>query len=455
MKYKRYPSYKDSGVEWLGDVPTSYIKKRLKFLGETYGGLSGKAGKDFNQDANDANKKFIPFTNIANNRYIKSDNFGTVVVLPEETQNRIRKNDLFFLMSSEDYDDLGKSSLLDFDLDDAYLNSFCKGFRIDRECVNPRYLNYLLSGDTYRKLLQTQGNGFTRINLRLEKLRDLSLFIAHTTQEQKSIANYLDKATSKIDTLIEKQTKLIELLKEKRQAVISSAVTRGLDASVPMKDSGVEWLGEIPEHWGVKKLKYVIRTIESGTSVNAANTPATAEDIGVLKTSCVYSGKFRYKENKTVVENEKSRVTCPLKTNTLIVSRMNTPDLVGAAGWVAVAPNNIFLPDRLWQVHLSDSNVKYIHYLTLTNIYRGYIHTVCAGTSSSMQNLSQDDFKDFMIAVPDQVEQKSIANYLDKIASKIDNLITKSKQSIDLLKEKRTALISAAVTGKIDVRDAA
>ncbi|NEW59766.1 restriction endonuclease subunit S, partial [Sulfurovum sp. bin170] len=256
-KYQPYSEYKDSGIKWLGEVPEHWKKTRLKFLGFTYGGLSGKAGKDFNQEDNKFSKPFIPFTNIAGSSYIKDDYFGLVIINEGESQNKAKKNDLFFLMSSEDYEDLGKASLLQFDVDELYLNSFCKGFRLTSKNLDPKYLNFLLSGDTYRKLLYTQGNGFTRINLRLERLNDLVLSLAPTLEEQTTIANFLDRETTKIDTLIKKQQVLLELLKEKRQAVISHTVTKGLDSNVKMKDSGVEWLGEVPAHWGVKKVKYL------------------------------------------------------------------------------------------------------------------------------------------------------------------------------------------------------
>ena len=149
MKYKKYPSYKDSGVEWLGEIPSDWNESRLKFIGYTYGGLSGKAGKDFGDEENLKSKRFIPFTNIANNTFIKSDNLGYVIVDEKEEQNRVKANDLFFLMSSENYDDLGKASLLEEDLKDTYLNSFCKGFRLTNKLINPKFLNYLLSGNIY------------------------------------------------------------------------------------------------------------------------------------------------------------------------------------------------------------------------------------------------------------------------------------------------------------------
>jgi len=443
VKYKQYPGYKDSGVEWLGKVPEEWVVRKLKFI--------STANDEVISDS-------APQDGIINYIDIGSVSTGSiddaVELLLSDAPSRARRviKDGDILVSTvRTY--LKAIAPVTRKYDGCIAST---GFSVIRtgKGFDSGFAKYALLSSYFVDLVESRSVGISYPAINTSDLLQFKTLLP-SPQEQKSISNYLDKATAKIDTLIEKQTKLIELLKEKRQAVISSAVTRGLDASVPMKDSGVEWLGEIPEHWGAKRLKFIIKKIESGTSVNAANVPANSGEYGVLKTSSVYSGDFRYTENKTVVENEMDRVSCPLKTNTIIVSRMNTPDLVGSAGYVHTAPSNIFLPDRLWQISFNASSAKFIHYVTLTNTYRGYIHTVCAGTSSSMQNLSQDDFREFTIALPKKDEQKLIYEYLDIATNKIDNLITKSTQAITLLKEKRTALISAAVTGKIDVRDAA
>ncbi|MBK1684841.1 restriction endonuclease subunit S [Rhodoferax fermentans] len=212
------------------------------------------------------------------------------------------------------------------------------------------------------------------------------------------------------------------------------------------KDSGVEWLGEVPGHWASVPLKTIIDQIESGVSVNAVDTPATADESGVLKTSCVYHGDFDASENKAVVQNEYDRLACPVTANTLIVSRMNTPDLVGAAGLVRLSQPHLFLPDRLWQVHFRDSDPRYVHYWTRTPSYRAQVQVVCAGTSSSMQNLSQEDFRSFLITRPPLSEQSQIAAFLDRETAKIDALVTEQRRLMELLKEKRQAVISHAVT---------
>ncbi|MEJ6655862.1 MAG: hypothetical protein QNL70_07635 [Pseudomonas sp.] len=212
------------------------------------------------------------------------------------------------------------------------------------------------------------------------------------------------------------------------------------------KDSGVEWLGPVPEHWEVSSLKYLVSAIDSGTSVNATDTPAREGEFGVLKTSCVYSGTFDPAENKAIVLEEYGRVSCPLVVGSLIVSRMNTPDLVGAAGLVRHAPDGIFLPDRLWQVSFSGMMPTFSYYWSQSDSYRTQVKKVCTGTSSSMQNLSQDQFKDFVLGVPAEGEQQLITAHLDRETARIDALIEKKTRFIQLLREKRQALITHAVT---------
>lgn len=217
------------------------------------------------------------------------------------------------------------------------------------------------------------------------------------------------------------------------------------------KDSGVEWLGEVPEHWTVQPLKRAIAKIESGTSVNAADYPAEPGSYGVLKTSCVYTGQFEWRENKTVDDEDLNRVSCPLQINTLVVSRMNTPDLVGATGLVTEAPTGIFLPDRLWQVYFEkDQSASFVFYFTKAPEYREQVKNACSGTSSSMQNLGQDDFRTLLFVEPPVAEQAQIARFLDHETARIDALIEEQQRLIALLKEKRQAVISHAVTKGLD-----
>ena len=211
--------------EFVFSVNAKWNRYRLKDLGFLYSGLSGKAGDDFNQDDNPNNKGFIPFTNIANNTYLKANHLGTVVVYENEKQNKVRKGDLFFLMSSEGYDDVGKTAALAEDIPDTYLNSFCKGYRITKKNCEPYFINYLLISDNYRKYLITEGKGFTRINLKMEKVTDFFVYLPPTKEEQTAIANYLDEKTQKIDAIINHLQLIINHYKELRKTLINDVVT--------------------------------------------------------------------------------------------------------------------------------------------------------------------------------------------------------------------------------------
>jgi len=216
------------------------------------------------------------------------------------------------------------------------------------------------------------------------------------------------------------------------------------------KDSGVEWIGEIPTHWEIQPFKAAVLALESGTSVNAADRPAILGELGVLKTSCVYTGDFDVNENKAVVTEDVDRVSCPVRKGCLIVSRMNTPDLVGAAGLVRDVSEGIFLPDRLWQVTLTETYPPFAHYWTRSSAYRGQVRLACSGTSSSMQNLSQGQFLSFTFVKAPFREQAEIATFLDRETGKIDALVAEQERLMALLKEKRQAVISQAVTKSLD-----
>ena len=216
---------KDSGIEWIGQVPEHWQPVRLKDIGFLYSGLSGKSGDDFNQEDNLNNRGFIPFTNIANNIYLDKNQLGTVIVFDNEKQNQVRKNDLFFLMSSEGYADIGKTAVLADEIKETYLNSFCKGFRISNKNNDSYFINYLLLSPNYRHSMIVEGKGFTRINLKMEKVNDYFIYTPPSKAEQTAIATYLDDKTQKIDPIISNIKKQIEVLKELRKTLINDVVT--------------------------------------------------------------------------------------------------------------------------------------------------------------------------------------------------------------------------------------
>lgn len=202
------------------------------------------------------------------------------------------------------------------------------------------------------------------------------------------------------------------------------------------------------QRWNVVRLKHLLASIESGVSVNAADVPRSDDELGVLKTSCVAQGVFDSQQNKTVIEEDLRRVSCPVKAGRIIVSRMNTPQLVGAAALVRNDVENIFLPDRLWQVTLTpDADSGFVAYWMQTTAYRDQVTIAGVGTSASMQNLSQADFRDLTLAIPSVDEQRAIAGFLDRETARIDTLIEEQQRLIGLLRERRGNLIRGAVLG--------
>lgn len=302
----------------------------------------------------------------------------------------------------------------------------------------------------------SQSTASTILHLPAEKLRNVR-YPAPPVLDQQKIARFLDRETADIDSLIAAKQSLLDLLAEKRRAIVAEAVMRGLNPAAPLRPSGIDWLGDIPEHWEALDLKWVVASISSGVSVNATDQPVIGSEPGVLKTSAAIGGRFIPSENKAVWETEYERLACPVKAGSIIVSRMNTPALVAESGYVDTDYPNLFLPDRLWQVELDKSRAvpKFIAQVLSSHIVRSSLSEMATGTSASMKNLSQEDLLNFSIPLPPIAEQHEIVSYIAAETAKIDRLRAATEHSITLLKERRGALIAAAVTGQIDIPEAA
>ncbi|KYP80058.1 restriction endonuclease subunit S [Ferroacidibacillus organovorans] len=431
MSFTRYEKYKGSGVEWLGEVPEHWEVKRIGYF--------------FEERREKVSDKDYPPLSVTKNGVVPQLE-SAAKTDDGDNRKRVCKGD--FVINSRS-DRKGSSGAASLDGSVSLINIVLK----TRGAVRIDYVHHLFRSFSFQEEFYRFGKGIVADlwSTNYSEMCNITMAIPPVS-EQHAIAEFLDNETMKIDMLLEEQEKLINLIREKRQAVISHTVTNGLDPTAPMKDSGIEWLGEVPEHWGVVPLKTVISTIESGTSVNAIDTPALQGELGVLKLSCVYNGRFDPSENKTVLPEEVERVSCSLRAGCLVVSRGNTPDLVGSAGLVKEDHEGIFLSDLLWQVHCTNVEAAFAHYWTLTRAYRWQIHLACTGTSSSMQKITKGKFRQFVFLQPPLLEQEDVVKFLDTETDKLDRLVNQAERAIELLKERRSALISAAVTGKIDVR---
>lgn len=216
--------------------------------------------------------------------------------------------------------------------------------------------------------------------------------------------------------------------------------------------ASIRWFDHVPNGWAVERIKHVIRTVASGVSVNASNVAAEDDQFGVLKTSAVSDGKFFPEENKAVWESEADRLACPVTRDTVIMSRMNTPSLVGESGYVPADFPGLFLPDRLWKLQFDSSKVQtaYISKVLSSTGAREALSMMATGTSPSMKNLSIEEMGDLPVPLPPLDEQAVISSFLESETARIDGLIAEKERMLVLLEEKRAALISRVVTRGLD-----
>lgn len=444
---RKYDSYKPTKIEFLDEIPEHWEEKRMRFLGYLYGGLSGKSATDFNQLTNEDNKYFIPFTNIANNFRIDPESLQTVVISENENQNKVQKGDLFFLMSSENYDDVGKTAVLIDDLEETYLNSFCKGFRITKEKIVPEFLNYQLHSKQLRHNLLTGANGFTRINLKIDKVIDLLTAIP-TPEEQIAIADYLDRKTAEIDELIADKKRLLELYEEEKAAIINQAVTKGINPDVPMKDSGIEWLGEIPEHWEVKRLKTIAR-VQTGRTPKIQNSQIDFFDRGEINwfTPADFDG------NNELLDSKRKLISEAIETGEVELFPEYSIYLVSIGATLGKV-------SFFRQKASANQQINIIIFNQTFNPLFGYYFLVgnkemitLEADYTTLPILNQSKTKSLLFAVPPFEEQQSIVHHIETECALVNAKKAKTEKLIELLTEYRTALISEVVTGKIKVTD--
>lgn len=440
MKFKPYPKYKASGVEWLGDVPNEWTVKALKYIGWF------KGGAGFPHEDQGVQGQAIPFFKVkhlegASRTGHISDHEHTI---SEETANRLGAN--IFPENTIVFAKVGAALLLGrirFLGLRSCIDNNMMGFQLLHPDAVPRFIWYSMSRIRFDEIANP--GAVPSLN---EGQISTQLICFPDRAEQSAIATFLDRETAKIDTLIAKQEKLIDLLKEKRQAVISQAVTKGLDPTVPMKPSGVEWLGDVPEHWKTGALRRVAIRIVVGIA-EAATHAYSDVGIPILRATNIRAGKIIGNILRVSAEYSEGRDSKTMQAGDLVTVR------TGNAGVTAVIPlelNGSQCFTMLITTLDKYCDSKFYCYYMNSDIARAYFSLEGWGTAQI--NISVPILQNLPIPIPPIEEQQTIVTYLEKTTDKIDTLIAKAQQAIALQKEHRTALISAAVTGKIDVREA-
>lgn len=455
---KQYEKYKDSGVEWLGEIPEHWEVEKLKFSGKIYAGLSGKSGVDFSKEPKKNHKPYIPFTNIYNNTVIDVNDYHFVKIDEYEQQNYVKNNDLLFLMSSETLEDIGKNALFK-DKTSVFLNSFCKGFRIYDKNVYPEYLNYLLLASPYREYFAMVARGFTRINLKQEYVLNMPI-LKLDLKEQQKIATFLDEKTAKIDKAIELKERTIALLKERKQIVIQDLVTgkkvwnqekQEWTKPIQVKDSGVEWIGEIPKEWEVKRLKY-LGNIISGYTFPSNNFKA--EGIRVLKISNIQTMNIDWTEESFVDEKYYSLERFRIHEGDLIFALTRPIISTGIKATIVPAIDEKLMLNQRNAVLKPNNRVlnKWLYYIILDNNFKQEFNNQIDFTGQQ-PNISPFDIGNISIPLLSLEGQNKIVSHIETQITKIDRAISLQEQAIEKLKELKATLIDSAVTGKMKVNE--
>lgn len=441
-RFRPYPAYKDSGVEWLGEVPAHWEMQRLKAMASVQLSNVDKKSLEGQEPV-----RLCNYTDVYYHDRITSDlEFMAATATPEQVSRfSLREGDVLITKDSESWTDIAVPAVVAEDLPGVLCGYHLAHIRPKRACHGP-FLARSFSAIGPRYQFEVAANGITRFGLTGDAI-GTAVFAVPPESEQRAIAAYLDWETARIDALVAKKERLIELLREQRIGLITRAVTKGLDPDVPMKDSGVEWLGEIPAHWEVKALSRTLLRITYGFT-----NPMPVADAGpyMLTALEIGDGEILYGSARRTTEEAFDRLLTDK-------SRPRAGDLLitkdGTLGRVAVAGRERMCINQSVALLRFDPavDVGFMQHSFRAAPYQERMTFEAGGTA--IKHIYITRLARMSIALPAKEEQRAIAAFLDRETARIDALIAKVRDAIDRLKELRTALISAAVTGKIDVRE--
>ncbi|MBP1472554.1 MULTISPECIES: restriction endonuclease subunit S [Acinetobacter] len=428
MQFKQYPSYKPSGVEWLGDVPEHWDSCNLKFISKIYaGGTPDRNRLDYWV------KGEIPWINsgAVNQVIIKEPSeYITELGLKNSSAKYIPVNSLVMALAGQ-----GKTKgMVAYTSIETTCNQSMAA--IVPKNYHYKFLYYWLDSN-YQNIRNLTG-GDNRDGLNLAVLSNIPC-PKISIVEQTQIVSFLDTETARIDNLIAKQEKLIELLEEQRKSIISHAVTKGLNPNAPMKDSGVEWLGDVPEHWNLKRFGYLFDENKK-KNIGLKETNVLSLSYGNIKEKNIDDNKGLLPESfetYQIIEpnNIVFRFTDLQNDKRSLRSAISKYHGIITSAYIAVK---------------TKQNADFYNYL-----FRAYdLQKVFYSMGEGMrQSLKMDELNKMPVVLPNKDEQKRIVSFLDIETARIDNLIAKQEKLIELLEEQRKSIISHAVTGKIDVRE--
>ena len=437
-KYQQYDEYKDSGIEWLGDIPNSWGVTHLKFVASIVGriGFRGYTVDDIVDEGQGA--IVLSPSNVDNDQFsLEKKSYLSWAKYFESPEIMVEENDILLVKTGSTF---GKSTIVREVGEPMTINP--QMVLIKKSSIDSRFLSYLFNSSLIKAKIEVSNTGSGMPTMTQENINNFPIPLPATKIDIK-IANFLDHETAQIDTLIEKQQTLIQLLKEKRQAVISHAVTKGLNPDAPMKDSGVEWLGDVPEHWVVTKFSHCAQIRNGLVDPKAPN----------FKNLVLYApnhiekgtGKIVYKETAEEQGADSSKYLC--YKGEVIYSKIRP-----ALAKVAICEEETALCSAdMYPINaVNGLDNRFLYFFMLSDNFTKA--AILDSDRVAMPKINRESLSDYRLPVPPVIEQMAICNFIANQNTKLEELESKATKAIELMQERRTALISAAVTGKIDVR---
>lgn len=382
------------------------------------------------------------------------DLMTATATLQEIERFQLEVGDVIITKDSESWNDIAIPAYVEKTADNFVCGYHLALIRPRKEVLDGRFLFRCMQSRPVALQLELEATGVTRYGLSKDAIGQTVLPLP-PLQTQLRIANYLDRETARIDGLIAEKKRMLALLDEKRSALISRIVTRGLTPNAPLKFSGLEWLGEIPTHWGIRRIKFVTASITQGSSPIAGNTPAGPDELGVLKLSAISKGRFKREENKVLRGADDEEQLLALHKGDVLITRGNTPELVADVAYVLKDEPTLLLPDLIYRLRIQQDKVlpQYLTYFLTTAEARVQIRQDARGSSGSMVKVSQGHVMNWLTPFPPLSEQMKIVNFLDCAEEKFRSISSEICCSLSLLSERRTAVITAAVTGQLPLRE--
>lgn len=433
---KKYDTYKDSGIEWIGEIPEHWKSTKLKYIGESIIGIIYSPGDVVNEDEGIL---VLRSSNIQNGKLAFEDN--VFVNKPIKEKHLTKEGDILLCARNGSAHLVGKSAYIDKENENISFGAFMSIVRSNLG----KYLFYFFNSQIFKS--QTGLFSTSTINqLTSDTLNNMLVSFPKDEHEQTAIAEYLDKKTTEIDKLISDKEELLKLYEEEKTAVINHAVTKGINPDAKMKDSGIEWLGEIPEHWEVKKLKYVSKI---NPSKNQAFKGSEDEVVFLPMEKVNEDGTFDQELVKPI--NELWNGYTYFEKGDILIAKITPCFENGKGTLLSNLKTKIGFGSTEFHVVRSKSVIsQFLFYLTRSFRFMKIGEAFMTG-AAGQKRVPTDFISEFNVAIPPYEEQQSIVNFIESETSRIGHKIEDTQKLIDLLKEYREALISEVVTGKMKV----